>query len=162
MGKTVGFIYLVEWGNPYTAPPVGEARVKAVYFEPSDGRRGAASPPGEIEGLVEIGSGYALKIGFLEQPLRARSAEQLRDSRRKRLGRKMKQDVGFFAAHFEAEAVGRNPEYYEGRSRYEAEREAALEVERERFEFLTAHAGEVLRGEDWPELERLFGVVKTR
>jgi len=50
----------------------------------------------------------------------------------------------------------------EGRSRYEAERGAALEVKRERFEFLTAHAGEVLRGEDWPELERLFGVVKTR
>ena len=83
------------------------------------------------------------RINSLE-PQMVKTDEELARSRKKRLKKRMKKETPLFAEHFENVELGRNPSYYEGKSRYEAERQEVLRREQEEYEYLAEHPFEVL------------------
>jgi hypothetical protein len=139
-----GFLYSIEWNNPYTDPPVGEPRVKARYFEPvrDDGR--GARVPEELKALEMTGDGYSTTIRAVLEPQKVKTDEELAVSRKKRLKRRLKKETPLFAEHFEKVELKRHAQYYEGKSRYEAERKEVLKREKEEYEYLMEHPFEVL------------------
>jgi hypothetical protein len=144
MGKLAGFLYSIEWNNPYTSPPAGEASVKARYFAPVRKEGEGARVPEELKALRMTGGGYSMTIRAILEPQMVKTDEELARSRKKRLKKRMKKETPLFAEHFENVELGRNPSYYEGKSRYEAERQEVLRREQEEYEYLAEHPFEVL------------------
>jgi organic hydroperoxide reductase OsmC/OhrA len=144
MGKMAGFLYSIEWSNPYTEPPVGMPRERARYFAPVQKEGEGARVPEELKALGMTGSGYSITIRAVLEPMKVKTEEELAKSRQKRLKRRMKKETPLFMEHFEKVELERNPKYYEGKSRYEAERQEVFKREREELEYLKEHPFEVL------------------
>ena len=137
-----GHIHAIQWFNPYTEPPAGMPRTLAEMFVPSDGNQGARTP-------AEIASfprprGYVCTISWLAVPIAPQPPERLAANRRRLLAKRMQAKVPMFAAEFEAAAIERDPTYYSGGNNRGPARDELLARERERYEFLTARANQMI------------------
>lgn len=142
MTTHLGFLYRLEWHNPYTDPPPGQPRILAEMFVPSP--RSALVPP-EMEALHRIGSGYSITIRSIGEPPTERSPEQKAVTRRKLLGRRMEQRYPLFAEEFTAAAIDQKPDYYlEGKSDWDAGRADLITNEWAEIDRLTAHANTLI------------------
>lgn len=113
----IGFLYCIEWSNPYTSPPAGRPRVLAEMFVPTTG---AARWPQELVALHVLGSGYSVTSRAITPPPVERTAEQKASSRRKRLARRMVQRYPLLADDMIANAIAAKPDYYlDGKSDYD-------------------------------------------
>ena len=130
--NVVGFVWRIEWSNPYTQPPDGGLRVLAEVFIPNGVRN--RCPP-EIESQHVLGSGYAVCCRAVVKPIKRRTPEQLALTRQARLRNRMTKQWPLLAEVFIAEELAKRPDYYlEGKSSREDEREAVLAEQQKEYD----------------------------
>ena len=142
MTTHLGFLYRLEWHNPYTEPPDSKPRLLAEMFVPTDG---SAHVPAELVALHRPGSGYVVTIQAVVPPPTERSPEQKAATRQKRLARRMEQRYPLFAEEFTATAIDQKPDYYlEGQSDWDASRADLISNEWAEIDRLTTHANTLI------------------
>lgn len=141
----VGNVWSIRWHNPYTEPPAGMPRTLAEMLVPVTGGVDGAICPVEIRDYPRP-RGYTVYCSALLEPLKPFTPERLARTRRQRLERRVQTKTPLFAEQFIAEDLASKPEYYAGESdRHLVDaRERVLAEEQERYEYLTAHPGELL------------------
>lgn len=140
MGKHVGFLYRVEWSNPYTSPPNEAPRVKVEYFETIQQRKermaGGGHPvPDGLSSCHKLGDGYCISIQAVCKPSVQLSEEKLAAIRLKRLERRVRGKYPLFADEFIAQEMARKHAYYTGetRSDLQAAHTQAIQKEQELY-----------------------------
>ena len=143
MQRDTGYVWHIQWPNPYTSPPNDMPRIVAEMFVPApeDGG-GAGSPPREIAEYPRP-RGYSVTVAHVSPPARRLSREQLAALRRRRLEQRERATHPLFADLFVAESLAQKAGYYEGEDERQ-DRLEALAALQERYEYLAAHRGELL------------------
>ncbi|MBI4671036.1 MAG: hypothetical protein HY741_05145 [Chloroflexi bacterium] len=146
----IGSLWSIAWRNPYDPPPSG-LEVLARIFVPGHNTR----PPEELKAIkYSLGGGYGVTWCAMTEPMRQRSPEVLANMRRKRLSRRMNAKAPLFADFFIEQELARKPEYYAGvtDAYLEAQRQEALDADRQLFEMPLAHPNElIVFGDEPPE-----------
>lgn len=137
-----GRLFQIAWSNQYTAPPAGAPRVLAEVFVPIEN---GGQPTAEFNRFsYSLGGGYAFCITHISPPsTKSLPPETLARVRQKRLARRVAAKVPMFADHFIAQEVSRKPDYYNGVTDPELERQKVetLAQELERYEELISRPG---------------------
>jgi len=133
-----GWLFRIEWANPYTNPPEGAPCILAEIFAP-DALNG--SPPPELLSIpITPGGGYSISIRAIWPPPRQLSVEMLARVRRKRLDRRARAKMPLFADEFIRQEMAKKPDYYAGVTdpSIEARRQSTQEQEQAERERLWA------------------------
>jgi len=130
----LGCVWRVVWGNPYTDPPVGQAKILAEVFEPVGSSYWSTRPPEINEAYPGVGQGYVISWSYLSEPVRQLSSEKLALVRRKRLERRIRQKYPLIADQIISEELARKPDYYNGITdpKIQMARDEIIRTERER------------------------------
>ena len=146
----IGSLWSIAWRNPYDPPPSG-LEVLARIFVPGHSTRA----PEALKAIkYSLGGGYGVTWCAMTEPMRQRSPEVLASMRRKRLARRMNAKAPLFADFFVEQELARKPEYYAGvtDAHLEAQRQEALEADRQVLDRALAHPNElVVFGDEPPE-----------
>lgn len=108
MSDCPGFMFRVEFHNPYRQPPEGYPRRLAEMFS-----RENTTPP-EIAAFARKvrGTGYGISICPLAKPVKQLAPETLAAVRQKRVRRRMSKKYPMFANEFVSQEIERKPDYY--------------------------------------------------
>lgn len=135
----IGAVWSIQWGNPYTEPPVGQPRVMAERFYPVV-HQNLRVCPSELTALHTPGSGYRVvwsAVGALPKKM---PKDRLARTRLARLRRRMEKRYPLISEQLIEEEIGKRPSYYAGITdeSIEQARDAAEALERQRLARLLA------------------------
>lgn len=130
----IGSIWMVRWGNPYTNPPEGKARVLAERFYPA-GHPNQRVCPDELMQMCLPGSGYTTVWQAVEKQVKRLPKDRLALVRQKRLRRRMEKKYPLLAEWMIEQELAKRPEFYAGVTdkHLEQARNAVEEQERQRL-----------------------------
>lgn len=144
----IGFLYRLEWSNPYTQPPDGRPRILAEMFVPTTG---SSRTPEELIAMHQLGSGYSITSRAVAPPPVERTPEQKVSTRRKLLATRMSQRYPLLAEEFVTAAIDEKPDYYlDGRSAHDESRTALIAQEQADIARYLAHANRLVVYEPTP------------
>ena len=144
MSGVVGFLYRLEWANPYTDPPGGMPRVMAEIFLKSENGEGARIPQMMME-LHEPGCGFCVSVRAIRPPKKGFTPEALASVRQKRLRRRLEKKYPLFADQMFDEAINERPAYFlEGKSEHDEGKRRVLQLYMEEYERLKGIEGQLI------------------
>jgi hypothetical protein len=137
--SSVGFIWRIEWGNPYTDPPNGLPRILAeIYVTKSYDGEGAREPASLKPIMPPLGCGFCVSVRAINKPLKPISKEAKVSLRKKKLKKRMEKKYPLFADQFAAEVMQLKRDYYSGNDD-DQHRDAVLHSAAVEFEKLTSN-----------------------
>lgn len=113
MSKILGCVWTVEWGNSYKEPPNGK-EVLIESFQPVGSEYWSKHPPEINEAYPGFGKGYCVTWRCVSSLPKILSQEKLKNVRRKRLERRMKNKYPLFAEEMIREEMEKKKNYYDG------------------------------------------------
>ena len=144
MSGTVGFLYRLEWNNPYTNPPGGLPRVMAEIYLRSENGEGARIPQVLMD-LHKPGCGFCVSVRAISPPGKGLGPETLASVRRKRLRRRLEKKYPLFADQMFDEAINERPAYFlEGKSEHDEGKRRVLQHYMEEYERLKGIEGDLI------------------
>ncbi len=142
--NALGFLWRLEWSNPYTEPPTGQPRLLAEIFVLCDyPGQGASKRPADLLALHRLGSGYSATCRAIMPASRQLPPETLASTRQKRLTRRMEKQAPLLADQLIADELAAKPDYYAGITdpAIEAARVAVQDAEAAERQRLLANPG---------------------
>lgn len=113
MTDILGCVWTVEWGNPYKDPPDG-VFLLAKSFQPVGSEFWSKHPPEIDAAYPGFGKGYCVTWRCVSSLPKRLSKEKLKNVRRKRLERRIKNKYPLFADEMIKEEMKKKKNYYDG------------------------------------------------